>query len=129
MTTTDQHPADTAAADPAAVDRPTRRPELVDRRDRVPADARARRCTPPSRWRRGMLKVTAQGAPTTTRQAEVLNTAIIGSPTDERGRGGRHRHLSVVDGRARPVHRVRGQEDHLPERRASSGWSAPGSRR
>ena len=38
-----------------------------------------------SRWRRGMLKVTSPGAPTTTRQAEVLNTALIGSPTDERG--------------------------------------------
>ena len=32
-----------------------------------------------------MLKVTSPGAPTTTRQAEVLNTALIGSPTDERG--------------------------------------------
>lgn len=35
--------------------------------------------------RRGFLKVVKEGAPTTTRQAEVLNTAIIGSPTDERG--------------------------------------------
>ena len=35
--------------------------------------------------RRGFLKVARDGAPTTTRQAEVLNTAIIGSPTDERG--------------------------------------------
>ena len=35
--------------------------------------------------RRGFLKVLREGAPTTTRQAEVLNTAIIGSPTDERG--------------------------------------------
>jgi hypothetical protein len=31
------------------------------------------------------LKVRREGAPTTTRQAEVLNTAIIGSPGDERG--------------------------------------------
>jgi len=31
------------------------------------------------------LKVRQEGAPTTTRQAEVLNTAIIGSPGDERG--------------------------------------------
>ena len=35
--------------------------------------------------RRGWLKVRREGAPTTTRQAEVLNTAIIGSPGDERG--------------------------------------------
>lgn len=35
--------------------------------------------------RRGFMKVVREGAPTTTRQAEVLNTAIIGSPTDERG--------------------------------------------
>jgi hypothetical protein len=37
--------------------------------------------------RRGkdFLKVRRMGAPTTTRQAEVLNTAIIGSPGDERG--------------------------------------------
>jgi len=34
---------------------------------------------------RGFLKVRREGAPTTTRQAEVLNTAIIGSPGDERG--------------------------------------------
>jgi hypothetical protein len=34
---------------------------------------------------RGRLKVRREGAPTTTRQAEVLNTAIIGSPGDERG--------------------------------------------
>lgn len=34
---------------------------------------------------RGFLKVQQQGAPSTTRQAEVLNTAIIGIPTDERG--------------------------------------------
>ena len=34
---------------------------------------------------RGWLKVRREGAPTTTRQAEVLNTAIIGSPGDERG--------------------------------------------
>lgn len=38
-----------------------------------------------SRWRKGLLKVTSPGAPTTSRQAEVLNTALIGSPTDERG--------------------------------------------
>lgn len=34
---------------------------------------------------RGFLKAHRPGAPTTTRQAEVLNTALIGSPTDERG--------------------------------------------
>jgi hypothetical protein len=34
---------------------------------------------------RTFAKVAAAGAPTTTRQAEVLNTAIIGTPTDERG--------------------------------------------
>ncbi len=38
-----------------------------------------------SRWRKGLFKVSAPGAPTTSRQAEVLNTALIGSPTDERG--------------------------------------------
>ena len=34
---------------------------------------------------RDFLAVRREGAPTTTRQAEVLNTAIIGSPGDERG--------------------------------------------
>jgi hypothetical protein len=34
---------------------------------------------------RGFLKAHQHGAPTTTRQAEVLNTALIGTPTDERG--------------------------------------------
>lgn len=34
---------------------------------------------------RPRLKVTASGAPTTSRQAEVLNPAIIGVPTDEKG--------------------------------------------
>lgn len=36
------------------------------------------------RFRR-RLKVAVQGAPSTTRQTEILNTALIGSPTDERG--------------------------------------------
>lgn len=35
--------------------------------------------------RRRSGKVAVQGAPSTTRQAEVLNTALIGAPTDERG--------------------------------------------
>lgn len=35
--------------------------------------------------RRSRFQVWAEGAPTTTRQAEVLNTAMIGSPGDEQG--------------------------------------------
>ncbi|MGI8417451.1 MAG: hypothetical protein ACR2P2_14855 [Nakamurella sp.] len=35
--------------------------------------------------RRSRLALYRQGAPTTTRQAEVLNTAMVGSPSDERG--------------------------------------------
>lgn len=40
----------------------------------------------PSKFRRHrLMTISRDGAPTTTRQAEVLNTALIGSPTDERG--------------------------------------------
>ena len=35
--------------------------------------------------RRAPMSILRPGSPTTTRQAEVLNTALIGSPTDERG--------------------------------------------
>lgn len=35
--------------------------------------------------KKNLLKVRSDGAPTTTRQAEVLNPAIIGTPGDERG--------------------------------------------
>ena len=48
----------------------------------------ARRGPSPHRRRmmgRTFTKVSVDGAPTTTRQAEVLNTAVIGTPTDERG--------------------------------------------
>lgn len=38
-----------------------------------------------TKGRRRAGKVAVEGAPSTTRQAEVLNTAIIGNPTDERG--------------------------------------------
>ena len=34
---------------------------------------------------KGFLKVQVEGAPTTTRQAEVLNTALIGSPDSQEG--------------------------------------------
>ena len=45
----------------------------------------ARGRTPAGSVAGAVLKVRREGAPTTTRQAEVLNTAIIGSPGDERG--------------------------------------------
>ena len=41
--------------------------------------------TRPGRARRGFYGPALEGAPTTTRQAEILNTAIIGAPTGSRG--------------------------------------------
>jgi len=87
--TIDQHPAQTTPADPEAVD-----PAEADPADPGPGGMGPGIVFLPPRGpkvhtgrpgRRGWLKVRREGAPTTTRQAEVLNTAIIGSPGDERG--------------------------------------------
>ena len=96
-TTTDPAagPADTAADEdgPPGIDLP-RTPRPADR-------------TAAGSWAAGSSRPTSTGAPTTTRQAEVLNTALIGSPTDERGVVIGEDHVVRVDGHARPVHRLR----------------------
>lgn len=80
-----------AEAEDSPIDAPLEAVELAD--DVVVETAAtinlpARRGPSPHRNRllgRTFAKIAADGAPTTTRQAEVLNTAVIGTPTDERG--------------------------------------------
>lgn len=67
---------DTATGAPA-------RPAITVAALRGPSAHRTGLFSTKSRRRAG--KVAVEGAPSTTRQAEVLNTAIIGNPTDERG--------------------------------------------
>lgn len=65
------HPHAPAATDSAALTRPEPRGFILERK----------------RWQMlvGMHSAAVRGAPSTTRQAEVLNTAVIAAPTDSEG--------------------------------------------
>lgn len=88
-----QEPEAPPARQPGAPAKPRRRnifraPSATpgDGEGRAPWDARGRPTRPRLRKaRRGYYAPLHRGAPTTTRQAEVLNTAVVAAPTDLEG--------------------------------------------
>ncbi|WP_448073298.1 ATP/GTP-binding protein [Georgenia yuyongxinii] len=90
---TAQEPEAPPARQPGAPAKPRRRnifraPSATpgDGEGRAPWDARGRPTRPRLRKaRRGYYAPLHRGAPTTTRQAEVLNTAVVAAPTDLEG--------------------------------------------
>jgi len=74
------------AATPALPNSAPAAPNAGGAREVIPWDLPGTQLrTKVGRARRGFYAPRLQGAPTTTRQAEILNTAIIGAPTGTRG--------------------------------------------